>query len=85
MRHATRKPWDLQLNIFVARLTELNNLLQIFPGSSVAKKMNPEELNEILIHAVPNSWAQQSYIQEWDFEEQSYKETCNIFEHTETT
>ena len=47
--------------------------------------MNPEELNKILLHAVPNSWAQQSYIQEWDFEERSYKETCDMFEHTETT
>ena len=45
--------------------------------------MEPEELNKILLHAVINSWARQSYIQGWDFEGRSYKETCDMFERME--
>ena len=63
MRRAMRKPQHLQFKIFAARLTELNNYLPLLPGSSAAKKMDPEELNEILLRAVPNAWARQAYIQ----------------------
>ena len=63
MRRAMRKLQDIQFKIFAARLTELNNYLPLFPGSSAAKNMDPEYLNEILLHAVLNSWARQSYIQ----------------------
>ena len=44
----------------------INNLLLIFPES---------ELNDILIHAVPNGWAIQSYPQGL-----TYRETCAMFE-----
>ena len=41
MIRTMRKPWDLLFKRFAAQLTELNNYLQIFPGSSAAKKMDP--------------------------------------------
>ena len=65
---------------FSARLTELNNYPPLFPGSSANKKMALEELDEILLHAVPNGCAKQAYIQGWDFEMMSYKATCELFE-----
>ena len=46
--------------------------------------MGPEELNDILIHAVPNAWARQSYLKGWDFEGIAYKDTCFMFERMET-
>ena len=84
MRRAMRKPRDLLFKIFAARLIELNNYLPISPGSSAAKNMDSEELNKILLHVVPYLWAKQSYIQVWDFEGRSYKETCKMFERMET-
>ena len=84
MRRAIQKNWDILLNRFSERLTEMNNYLPQFPVSSAAKKMYPEELNEIILHVVPNSWAKKAYIQGWYFEGRSYKETWNIFEHMET-
>ena len=45
--------------------------------------MSPKELNDILIQAVPNSWAQQAYLQGWDFGGINYKDTCNMFERME--
>ena len=79
MRRAMRKPQDLQFKIFMERLTNLNNYLPLFPGSNAAKNMDPEAFNNILLHTVPNSWARQAYIQGWDFEGRSYKETCDMF------
>ena len=67
MRHAMRKPLKILFKHFCARHKELNNYLPLFPGSSASKKMPPEELNEILLHAVPNSWAKQASLQVWDF------------------
>ena len=45
--------------------------------------MDPEDLNNIILHAVPISWPRQAYIQVLDFEGRSYKETCNTFERME--
>ena len=83
MRPAMRKPRDLPLKKFAAQLTELNNYLLLFLGSVNAKKMDPEELNDILLRAVPNSWARQAYLQGWDFEGRTYKGTCDMFERIE--
>ena len=80
MRCAMHKPQGQPFKIFAARITELNNYLPIFPGPSAIKKMIPEELNEILLHVVPNVWAKQAYLQGWDLEGSSYKDTCDMFE-----
>ena len=42
--------------------------------------MSQEELNKILLHAVPNVWAKQAYIQGWYFEMKNYKAMCVLFE-----
>ena len=57
----------------------MNNFLPLFPGSDASKKMEMEDLNEILLHAVPNGWAMQSYLQGWGFELKTYRETCAMF------
>ena len=42
--------------------------------------MASEELNKILLQAVPNGWENKYYIQGWYFKGKTYKETCDIFE-----
>ena len=71
------------MKIFAAKPTKLNNDLYRFPGSSSSKKMAPEELNDILLHAVPNAWAKQAYLQGRYFEGRIYNGICEIFEHME--
>ena len=78
-----RKPHDMSCKRFAARLTEFNNFLLVFPGSDTTKKMPTEELNEILLHAVPKNWAKQLYLQVWDFEMELYRETCAMFKRME--
>ena len=54
MRRAIRKPRSMTLKRFAARLTVMNYFLPLFPGSDASNKMEMEELNEILLRAVPN-------------------------------
>ena len=54
MRRAILKPQSMTFKRFEERLTEMNNFLPLFPGSDDSKKMEMEELNKILLHAVTN-------------------------------
>ena len=47
--------------------------------------MDPEELNNILLHDFPTSLGKQAYIWWWDFEGRSYKDTCKMFKRMETS
>ena len=80
MRRAMRKPWDLPFKRFAARLTELNNYLPLLPWYSATKKVPPEEINEIILHAVPNVWEKQAYLQGRIFEMKIYKAMWKISE-----
>ena len=78
-----RKPCDMPLKRFAAQLTEINNFLHILPSLDAKKNMTNEELKEILLHALPNGWENQSWLQVWNFEIKAYRETCVIFERME--
>ena len=80
-----RKPQGLPLKIFSVQLMELNNYLTLFPGSSSSKKMDPEELNEILLQAVLKLWARRAYLQVWDLNGKTYNDTRDMFELMEIT
>ena len=67
------------MKIFSAQLKELNNHLPLFPGSSVSNKMAPEELNEIILHAIFNEWAKQAYLQDSSFKGRTCNDTCKMF------
>ena len=83
MHRAMRKTQDLPFKCFAAQQMEINNCLPLFPGLVDAKNISPEELNEILLHIIPNSWVNKYYLQVWDFKGKTYKETWEIFEHME--
>ena len=57
---------------------ETNNFL---PISNASNEMFSEELNEIILHTVPNVWKKQSYLQGWDFNVKNCKEICAMFKH----
>ena len=79
------KPQILLFKRFASRLTEENNYLTLFPGSIEAKKMAPEDLNNILLHIIPNGREKQSYLQGWEFKRKTHKETYNMFNRMEIT
>ena len=44
-------------------MVELNEYLDIFPGSKASRKIGKMELNEIILHIMPNGWSRQVYMQ----------------------
>ena len=47
--------------------------------------MTQEELNDILLHDLPNVWSKHAYLRGWGSELKYYKLTTNIYECMETT
>ena len=79
-----KKPSVLPMKRLATHITELNKYLPIFPIYNECKNMEEEKLNDIIFHAVPNSWVKQSYSQVWYFEAKSYRYSHNNFERMET-
>ena len=85
MCHAMRKTHTVSFKKVLARLTKLNNYLPPLPGLEEIKNMDKADLDKIMLHTVPNGWANQSYLQGYDFDGKTYKETYNMFEIMEIT
>ena len=74
---------DIPFKLFAAQLMEINNFLPLLPGLDASKKMPPEIINLILLHAVPNVCANKSYLQGCYFEMKTFRETCAMFKQME--
>ena len=77
------KPQSMTFKSSDATWMEMNNFFPLFPGLDVTKKMTHEDLNDILLYAVPNEWEKQSYLKGWYFEMKNYKETCAMYKRME--
>ena len=67
MKREMCKPCDMPFKRFAEGLTEINKFIPLLTGSDASKNMPLEDLNEILLHLVPNGWENQSYMQGWEF------------------
>ena len=47
---------------FSEQLTEVNNHLTLLPGSTEENNRASEELNDILLYVITNSWEKKSYL-----------------------
>jgi hypothetical protein len=59
MRRFMRKPKDMKIRDYVDRLQEINNYLVHFPvkeGETAATSLPNEEMMDILLFGIPNSW-----------------------------
>ena len=65
-----------RLGLTVWRITSPPPLL---PVEDNPKKMEPEEMKNI-IHAVPNVYTNQYYVQDFDFKCNNYRNAVDIFE-----
>ena len=83
MCHAMQKTRAVPFKRFMARLTDLKNHLQMFPGSDNRNKMDEDKLNKILLYAVPSGRDKHSYLQGQDFDSNPYKKTCDKSERME--
>ena len=77
MRRRIKKPRALTVRHYVARLIDLNEYLEYFPGATLNDNIGVTKLNGILLNIMPNSWSIQDYAQGFDCE------SINMFERME--
>ena len=63
MRRFMRKPSNMKIREFVARVNELNDYLKQFPPKSENQELQPDELKDIFEFAIPNKWHNQAIVQ----------------------
>ena len=73
MRRCMKEPRRLKVRHYAARLIVLNRYLASFPEATMDEKMGVTQLNEILLDTMKNSWSKQSYVQGFDCETISFK------------
>ena len=59
MRRCMKKPRRLKVRHYAARLIDLNEYLDSFPGAAMNNKIGFTELNEILLNSMPSIWSKQ--------------------------
>ena len=87
MRRQMRKPRDMRVRDFVARVQEINNHLDQFPPFAVGQTLPEDEVLDILESAVPNSWQKEFVRLGFDPMENDIKEfidRCERLEFTES-
>ena len=57
LRRSVRKPRDMKVRQFIERIVEINGYLFYFPPfRGEQNQLQEDELLEILLYSVPNSW-----------------------------
>ena len=66
MRCCMKKPCDLKVRRYAARLIDFNEYLASFQGATMTDKIGITELNEILLNSMPHIFSKQAYVQGFD-------------------
>ena len=57
-----KNPRSLKVSRYDARLIDLDEYLNSFPGANMTDKIGVTKLNKILLNSTPNSWSNQEYV-----------------------
>ena len=74
-----RKAHGLKIIHYVARLVDLKEHLDVFPGAKISENIYAAELDEHLLNSMPNSLSKQAYLQGFYFESITLKAAVNMF------
>jgi len=69
MRRFLRKPPSLKIREYVARVVEINDMLELFPPSKegeTATKLPSDEILDLLEFGLPNTWQKNMVLQDFD-------------------
>lgn len=69
MRRFLRKPHTMKIREYVARVVEINDMLEIFPPSvagTAAIKLPEDEILDLLEFGLPNTWQKNMVLQDFD-------------------
>lgn len=86
MRRQMRKPLDMKIRDYVARVQELNSMLKDFPPireGGTPKKMDEDELKDIIECSAPNSWRKQMDLQGFDVMDEEIVDIVDMMERIE--
>jgi hypothetical protein len=87
MRRYLRKKRECSTKEFVARLSEMNSYLPLFPpiedGGAAPSKLEDDEILDLLEFGVPNSWQRNMILQDFDPLRNSIKDFVSFCERLE--
>ena len=79
MRCGIRKQCGWKVRSYEARLINLNEYLDSFPGEKLSDKIGVTELNGIFLNSMPNSWSKQAYVEGFDWKYINFNKSVNMF------
>jgi len=85
MRRQMRKPREMRVRDFVARVQEMNNYLKYFPPFEDVQILPEDEILDILESAVPNTWQKEFVRSGFDPIEHDVREFIERSERVELT
>ena len=75
---------DINMHRFMSCIIEMNEFLNLFPGSYDIEKLDYKELGGIWLNYIPTSWDNNANVQIFEFYPDNYKKTIFLFERIET-
>ena len=84
LRRDCRKPRDLKIREFYARVMHINNVeIPMLPPFGPNQPIGNDEMVDILVHACPSSWQRELDRQGYDPDQMSLAEVISLFEGIE--
>jgi hypothetical protein len=80
-----RKPRELNVRQYVARVTEIVSKFTLYPGYKREMAMTDDEVADIVANSVPNFWERMMVLQGFDILEKSLDELTEFLERVEAT
>ena len=87
MRRHMKKPRNLAIRQYVARVNELNSYLTMFPTGTVgqpATSLAEDEVKDLLFHGMPKSWQNKMVTQGFVYQDRSIPEFVSFCERMES-
>ena len=85
MRRFMRKPYEMRMRVYSARVTEINAYLNYFPPFLANQQLPNDEILELLEFAIPTSWQREMTRQGYDPAAHSVQDLVQFCERLEST
>lgn len=84
MRRYMRKPRFMKAREMMARGMEMNDDLKYYPDYKESKRLDEDEMCDIIEFGLPGRWQKTMYVQGFDIADHSYDELMDMAERLET-
>ena len=84
MRRQMRKPYNMKIRTYVARVREMNDDFPLYPPFDKDASLPDDELADIIEAGIPNSWQKAMLLHNFDVADKSTDELVEFCERLET-